>query len=387
MKQILTSLLLLSLFITLSYSYVISINPVILNGKVISYNYVILNNKGLNNNGQLNYSSNITVEISKLPINITYNSSNIFNKTLLYSVAPFLKVNKQYNINTGELPIINQTLNFTINPPANIFNFGIVVPSYTNQTRVFNEIGINVTTQVEPIPKLNLNMQLLCGQSYINNNYGINITTTKCINKNYNLTYPANNIINSTYNFSIKVNPQRFNIVKNLSVNQTFYNKTYNITIHGITYKNLLNNTIFNYSFLQESYNARYTKTCNYTITKDNFTYCADGFPELFYGSVIANKNLTEGWSNVLTDFIKNESVLATQEQSNLAYDTNQITQLEANLTLYKTGTQLATSINNSNTQAFNFYAEIAMVIVITAIAFLIYSERRKKNLTINRKM
>lgn len=360
------------------YGLSINITPIVVNGNVVGYNTNVTGTGIVN--GLLNYSSNINVTINNLPLNVSYTKSDTYSNGKFFKVVNLNKVNKIYNISIGENPIINTTLNYTINPPPKITNFGIVNPSFTNQTRVFVINGVNVTTQVLPIPKLNLNKTLTCGEKYNNTNYGIFITTNNCINKVYNIKYPFN-LTNTTYNYSINVFPNKLNINKTLLINQNYTNKTFNITFRGMSGNSLDNLTIFNYTFLENQYTNRYIKGCNFTVTKANFTYCAVGLPELFYGSVISNKNITEGWNKALTLFINNVSNNYTYEKEVVLADSNEISLLSNNLTNLRNGLAEANQVSASYNNLIDVAGEVALLVAIFIIILIIYNEHRKKNI------
>ncbi len=366
------------------YGLSININPIIVGGNVVGYNTTVIGTGIVN--GLLNYSSPINITINGLPLNVSYNSKDVYNNSKNFKVIGLDKVNQVYNILIGENSIVNSTLNFTINPPPKINNFGIVSPSYTNQTRVFNQIGINVTTEVLPIPKINVNETLGCGKNYTNTNYGINIYTEKCVNKVYNVKYPFN-LTNSTYNYTINVYPNKLNINETLGLDQNYTNKTFNLTIRGFSSNKLYNSTIFNYTFLENQYDNRYIKGCNFTVSKDNFTYCALGLPELFYGSVISNKNITLGWNKALTLFINNVTQNYTNEKFIATADANEINVLNNNLSILRNGLAEANNVSASYNNLIDIAGEVALIVAIFIIGLVIYNEHRKKNLNTTKRL
>lgn len=346
MKNIMIASMLVILFgvIGSTYGLTISINPIIVAGNVVGYNTNVTGT-GITN-GLLNYSSNIDILINGLPLNVTYTPTDIYNNGKFFKVINLNKVNKIYNISIGEPSITNTTLNYTINAPS----------------------------------KLNITKTLGCGQSYNNTNYAISINTIKCVNKVYNIKYPFN-YTNSTYNFSINIFPDKLNINRTLLINQNYTNKTFNITLKGMSSNTLDNLTIFNYTYLENQYKSRYMKGCNFTIIKDNFSYCAVGLPQLFYGSVISNKNMTEGWSRALTLFINNVTANYTNEKEIVSADSNQIALLNNNLTSLRNGLVIANQVSESYSNLINTAGEVALLVAIFIIILIIYNEHRKKNI------
>jgi hypothetical protein len=339
------------MLIGMSFALSINISPIIVSGNVVGYNTHVIGSNMIN--GLVNYSSPINITISGLPLNVSYNSSDVYNNAKNFKTVPILKVNKNFNINVGEAQITNSTFNYTITPP----------------------------------PTLNVIKTLACGTNYTNADYGIEISSNNCINKTYNLTYPTSEIVNPTYNYTIIVNPTKLNINKTLGINGIYKNSTFNITLSGISSNSLDNITVFNYTFLEKQYNNRYNKGCNFTVIKDNFSYCASGLPELFYGSVISNKNITEGWGKALTLFIRNVTYNTTIDNNLIAFDSNQISQLQRNLTNIETGIQQANNVSSSYNNLIDIAGEVALIVAIFIIILVIYNEHRKRNLMTSKRV
>ena len=255
-----------------------------------------------------------SITISTIITNTTINPSNInYNDTLnLYTTA--FSLGNQSNV--CSLLQNNDSFSQTNHVKSIISPKNNINPAKTENISIGeNNFAINNVSIIPP-----KNVSLVFNSSFntqiINPEKGIQIKIIPIIKNNtiYNLTYP-NNYTNNEFGIKVISKPEMINKKIYLNFSDNYTNSTYNLTVFAPS----VNDLVFNWLKLNDLYTAKYNFSNCKLIFNDNGTrYCADNISSLFFGTAIANKNISEGLNSALRTFENNVSENLTFCQNNV---------------------------------------------------------------------